>query len=169
MKTNKIPLKIFQEISNNEESIVKEIFGIKPPPEKIEDRLYEICDNTHASCNDDCPVYRLNGSKVLDTVHDFEKNRGCDCFKNGEAMREYIENVYLHPEKLKKDEPPKIRDLAYIQQKFERKNAKARANILWEALEIMQSQNSQSLWDCTAKAMGYKPLPDGKSYSKEAI
>jgi hypothetical protein len=57
----------------------------------MKDVLYDVCDSEHAHCNDDCPVYKLNGSQVLDTVHDFDKNRGCDCFKNGAAMLKFVE------------------------------------------------------------------------------
>ena len=52
--------------------------------------LYEMCDRVHASCDDDCLVYKLNGSKVPDTAHSFEVNRGCDCFKNGQKMMAFI-------------------------------------------------------------------------------
>jgi len=56
----------------------------------IANALYEVCDNTHSSCDDNCPVYRLNGSKTPDTANDFRKNRGCDTFKNGTAMLAFI-------------------------------------------------------------------------------
>jgi hypothetical protein len=58
--------------------------------ETIEDKLYYICDETHAQCNNNCPVYRVNGSEVPDTAKDFEVNRGCDCFKDGKAMFNFI-------------------------------------------------------------------------------
>ena len=57
--------------------------------EQIE--LYDICDKVHAACDDECPVYKLNGHKVLDPDNkSFRENRGCDCFKNGRKMREFI-------------------------------------------------------------------------------
>ena len=41
----------------------------------IEDGLYEICEDTHASCGEECPVY------------DFKHEEGeCQYFKNGKAM-----------------------------------------------------------------------------------
>ena len=58
---------------------------------EITEGLYNICDNEHHSCNENCPVYSLNGNTVPDTVNDFNKNRGCDCFKNGKAMQKFIE------------------------------------------------------------------------------
>lgn len=57
--------------------------------EMIADALYEICDNTHSQCNDDCPVYEVKGC-VPDSYHEFHKNRGCDCYRNGYAMLNYI-------------------------------------------------------------------------------
>lgn len=56
----------------------------------LADELYEICDSEHASCNSNCPVYELNGNKVPDTANDFNVNRGCDCFKSGVAMLQFI-------------------------------------------------------------------------------
>jgi len=55
--------------------------------------LYKICDRVHSSCDFECPVYRINGYKVPDTANDFEVNRGCDCFKNGAKMLEFIRNT----------------------------------------------------------------------------
>jgi hypothetical protein len=56
----------------------------------IAEELYEICDHVHAGCDDNCPVYRLNGHSAPDTAKSFEDNRGCDCFKDGEAMLQFI-------------------------------------------------------------------------------
>ena len=56
----------------------------------IENELYEICDRVHGLCDSNCPVYKLNNYTVPDTANDFEKNRGCDCFKNGKAMYDFI-------------------------------------------------------------------------------
>ena len=64
--------------------------GKMPSDTLIENGLYEICDDTHSSCDDGCPVYRLNGHEVPDTAKDFKVNRGCDCFKNGTAMLAFI-------------------------------------------------------------------------------
>ena len=64
--------------------------GIVPSTQEVENALYEVCDNVHASCNNQCPVYRLNGSKAPDTAKDFIVNRGCDCFKSGMKMRAFI-------------------------------------------------------------------------------
>ncbi len=52
--------------------------------------LYEICDNVHAHCGNECPVYFLNGNKAPDTAQDFKINRGCDCFKSGSEMLKFI-------------------------------------------------------------------------------
>lgn len=52
--------------------------------------LYEICDDEHSSCNDDCPVYEANGSKAPGSDKPFSVNRGCDCFKNGALMLQFL-------------------------------------------------------------------------------
>ena len=57
--------------------------------ENLKSELYEICEREHSSCNSDCPVYRLNGNSVPNTMP-FEQNRGCDCYKNGSEMLKFI-------------------------------------------------------------------------------
>ena len=70
--------------------IIRLAKGEVPSDKELSDELYEICDSVHASCDDECPVFKLNGSAVPDTAKDFNKNRGCDCFKNGAAMLQFI-------------------------------------------------------------------------------
>jgi len=70
--------------------IVKAAMNLKITDNDIADALYEMCDNVHASCNSECLVYHLNYDEVPDTVHNFEINRGCDCFKNGLKMLAFI-------------------------------------------------------------------------------
>lgn len=72
--------------------IEKLVLGQKVSENMIHDELYEICENVHSFCDDSCPVYRLNGSRVPDTAKDFNVNRGCDCFRNGKKMAEFIKN-----------------------------------------------------------------------------
>jgi len=55
----------------------------------LSEELYEVCDRVHSSCDSECPVYRLNGNSAPSTVP-FEENRGCDCFKHGSAMLNFI-------------------------------------------------------------------------------
>lgn len=69
--------------------ILKLAFGEKIADEDIEDGLYEICENTHSSCDGGCPVYVLNDYEAPNT-QPFEVNRGCDCFKDGKKMLEFI-------------------------------------------------------------------------------
>jgi len=56
------------------------------------DALYEICDNTHAHCNEVCPVYEINGAPVNPDNKTFDENSGCDCFKHGHRMYSFIKN-----------------------------------------------------------------------------
>jgi len=64
--------------------------GKKIDESVIKEELYEICERVHASCCDECPVFEFNNHSVLDTAHDFDVNRGCDCFKDGEKMLAFI-------------------------------------------------------------------------------
>jgi hypothetical protein len=57
--------------------------------EDVYDELYEICDRVHASCDDDCPIHRINGG-VLKDGSSYEKLYGCGCFKNGEKMAAFL-------------------------------------------------------------------------------
>ena len=47
--------------------------------------LFEVCDRVHASCDSSCPVYHKAAGKLPDT-----NGTGCDCFKNGKAMLEFL-------------------------------------------------------------------------------
>ena len=51
----------------------------------IENALFDICENVHASCGSDCPVW------LLRTEAERQK-MDCHCHKNGEAMRIFIAN-----------------------------------------------------------------------------
>jgi hypothetical protein len=74
------------------DSIILEklIKGEKIQQHDITEALHDICDDEHSSCNNNCPVFAANGSSVPDTVNDFDKNRGCDCFKDGKAMFKFL-------------------------------------------------------------------------------
>lgn len=50
----------------------------------IEQELYEICERVHSSCNDDCPIYRINDCSVPEVGDD------CMTFKNGSKMLGFI-------------------------------------------------------------------------------
>lgn len=78
------------------ELIVKLVIGQSISNDDIATELYDICDREHSSCNENCPVYRLNGNKVPDSVNDFKVNRGCDCFKNGYNMMDFIRKKVYH-------------------------------------------------------------------------
>ena len=71
------------------ETFIEKIVLGKETEEDIWTELYEICDREHSNCNNNCPVYRLNGSQIPNT----EKSKcGCDCFKNGDAMMSFIQS-----------------------------------------------------------------------------
>jgi len=69
-------------------SLIKKLVrGVKPTEQEIQEMLYEICDNVHASCDDTCPVYEINRHEPLNPCRE---NLGCACFKNGKAMYDFI-------------------------------------------------------------------------------
>lgn len=72
-----------------ENLILKLIKGEEISELDLEDMLYEMCDREHASCNSDCLVYKLNGYEIPNLL---KSNCGCDCFKNGCAMLNFIKN-----------------------------------------------------------------------------
>ena len=61
------------------------INGNPIPEDSIEETLYDICENVHARCNNNCPVFEKFG-EAPGNKKPFEVNRGCDCFKNGKKM-----------------------------------------------------------------------------------
>jgi len=72
------------------ELIEKLVMGLEVTKDEIEYELLQICDREHSSCNSECPVYRLNGSAVVNGHKLFTVNRGCDCFKDGREMYKFI-------------------------------------------------------------------------------
>jgi len=60
--------------------------GQKPLKRQIQDLLYEVCDDEHSSCNENCPVYALN----CGPVNPSRENCGCACFKSGQRMYDFI-------------------------------------------------------------------------------
>jgi len=85
-----------QEIKNNisdikdSDLLLKLARGQKITDADIATELYEVCYSVHASCDNSCPVYSLNGGVQPGCEKPFKANRGCDCFKNGTAMMNFI-------------------------------------------------------------------------------
>lgn len=73
----------------SDEIVVKLAMGKLPTEDEINYALFEICDRVHASCDDDCPVYKLNGHQVPRCSEE-EHYGGCLCFKDGVAMQKFI-------------------------------------------------------------------------------
>lgn len=63
--------------------IIRSILGLPISAKLFEADLLDICEATHSSCNEDCPVFLINGCEVSDSANDFKVNHGCDCFKDG--------------------------------------------------------------------------------------
>lgn len=65
------------------------------PDQDIIDELTEICEKVHSSCNDGCPVHKINSGpvkQITSLVKTREIVEGCDCFKNGKAMFNFLKN-----------------------------------------------------------------------------
>jgi hypothetical protein len=56
----------------------------------LADALHDVCDNVHASCGDECPVYEANGGEAPMNNRHQKAFRGCDCFKDGKAMLAFL-------------------------------------------------------------------------------
>jgi hypothetical protein len=69
--------------------ILKLIAGEVVSELDVEDALYEMCDREHASCSSACLVYKFNGNKIPDLLG---TSCGCDCFKSGYTMLNFIKN-----------------------------------------------------------------------------
>jgi hypothetical protein len=74
--------------------VLKLVLDLVVTKEEIYEKLTEICEREHSSCNSDCPIFKLNGGKALNQ-HNKKETKwndwyGCDCFKNGKAMYDYI-------------------------------------------------------------------------------
>lgn len=70
--------------------LLRKIINKKPFDDRdIADALYQICEDIHSSCDDNCPVYELNHGCVGEDKPRSE-NSGCDCFKNGKAMLKFL-------------------------------------------------------------------------------
>lgn len=52
--------------------------------------LFEICDVEHASCTDNCPVYKVNGSRIPWGPDMDGEGEICICFKSGKAMLDFL-------------------------------------------------------------------------------
>lgn len=78
------------EWSHNTQLVVKTCKDPKSNPELLKDALYEVCDQTHSSCNGDCPVFVINGHKVPEVPEGDDTFGGCSCFKLGGEMLKFI-------------------------------------------------------------------------------
>ena len=69
------------------ETILKKLIkGRKVGKKDIENALFEVCQDVHASCNEQCPVFEINGGPLDPDT----SSCGCSCFKNGAAMRQFL-------------------------------------------------------------------------------
>lgn len=60
--------------------------GTVPAQKEIEDALFDVCEIVHSDCDERCPVFALNGG----TVDPQTPGTGCSCFRNGNAMFNFI-------------------------------------------------------------------------------
>ncbi len=62
-----------------------EIVKSNPLTDELREELYDICDLVHATCNEECPVYKIHGGIPLN-----EEKDNCLTFKQGAAMYSFI-------------------------------------------------------------------------------
>jgi len=65
--------------------ILMKLINYQITDKDISDGLSEICDKVHSSCDEECPVFEKN-----DGVPWTEDQSNCKCFKNGDAMLEFL-------------------------------------------------------------------------------
>ena len=58
--------------------------GDMPSESDIREACYDMCDRVHASCNEECLVFALNGDKVPMV------GNNCACFKSGADIARFI-------------------------------------------------------------------------------
>jgi hypothetical protein len=72
--------------------LILKIADGKTTEKDAEEILYQICDDNHASCNNNCPVYEDFGN-----VPETSDHQNCRCFKNGKKMLYYLRmGKFLH-------------------------------------------------------------------------
>lgn len=54
----------------------------------LQEELYKICCDIHASCNENCPVYEKNGD--IPWGEDKNNRTNCICFKDGKKMLKFL-------------------------------------------------------------------------------
>ena len=72
--------------------IIKLAIGEEVTDKDIEIDLEEICEIVHSSCDSACPIYAINGGKA--PIDDKNSRFGCDCFRNGEKMLQFIRHRF---------------------------------------------------------------------------
>lgn len=76
---------------NSHNLLEKIVKGEDITQKDIEDELYEICESEHASCNNECPVYKLVMTKK---EQDNLSRNGCPYFKSGSEMLRALEGYH---------------------------------------------------------------------------
>ena len=87
------------DINAMEKILFKVIMKELPDENEIINALRNICDDVHASCNEDCPVYSLNrgplNPKIWGPLNPKASDKGCEAFKSGRRMLEFIRTKLL--------------------------------------------------------------------------
>lgn len=53
--------------------------------------LHDTCEMVHGGCDNGCPVYQANGSKIPRSK---KKNENCKCFRDGRKMLAFLRKQY---------------------------------------------------------------------------
>lgn len=72
-------------------SLIEKLVDREPVDDSdLANALFDICEREHSSCNMNCPVYEANDGQCVNADRPFKENRGCDCFKDGHAMLNFL-------------------------------------------------------------------------------
>lgn len=71
------------------ETAKKLLTGVPLDDKEVNEILQHICETESYSCYEGCPVYCINGERVPNYK---QTKNGCDCFKDGKAMADFILN-----------------------------------------------------------------------------
>jgi hypothetical protein len=69
--------------------VEKLALGTRISDDEIASALYEICNTVYPKCGIDCPVFRINGNRVV-FGHEGYLEHGCECFRFGSKMLSFM-------------------------------------------------------------------------------
>lgn len=100
--------------------------------------LFEVCDLVHSSCDARCPVYELNGCEAPNNEHN---GYGCDCFKSGSSMLEFIKVKLINGDQEEEPEEPEMVAVSFTVNEVH--SAEYTIKVTQEELEELQGMSEE--------------------------